>query len=387
MTPAARVAAAIEILDSMVAGLAAEQALTRWARASRFAGSKDRAAVRDHVFSVLRKRETAAWLGGGSSGRALMIGLMRAEGEVVATFFTGEGHAPAPLTAQENGFLGDAASCEAHWNLPGWLVPLFEASLGKGAMQAAQALQHRAPTSLRVNTQKTTRDEAAAMLADDGIETVPNRLAETALTVTSGERRVKLSHSYQTGYVELQDAASQAVVLALPDAHECLDYCAGGGGKALALEATGGRSVYAHDRDANRMRDLDARAARAGSAIVQIETTRLESQAPFDLVLCDVPCSGSGAWRRSPEAKWGFDPARLEALCGTQDEILRHAAALVAQNGTLAYATCSVLREENEDSIASFLRENPVWTCDFQQRFDVCAEGDGFYTAHLTRRK
>ncbi len=387
MTPAARIAAAIEILDAMADGLAAEPALIRWARASRYAGSKDRAAVRDHVFDVLRQRETAACLGGGTSGRALMAGLLQARGEACSAYFTGEGHAPKALTTEEISVFGAEAACRAAWNLPTWLIPHFEASLGTRAADIAHMLQQRAPTCLRVNTARITPDEARQKLASEGIETETNALAGTALTVTAGARRVRLSKSYETGLVELQDAASQAVVLALPKAARCLDFCAGGGGKALALAALGARAIHAHDKDPRRMRDLATRAARAGCTISQIDTAELAHHAPYDLVLCDVPCSGSGAWRRSPEAKWQFQPDRLDALCAIQDKILQHAATLIGEEGTVAYVTCSVLRAENEDRVAAFLEANPGWTCGFQRRLDVSEQGDGFFTAHLTQRK
>ncbi|MDW3225690.1 MAG: RsmB/NOP family class I SAM-dependent RNA methyltransferase [Paracoccaceae bacterium] len=384
MTPGARVAAAIEILDVIGSGAAAEQALTRWARASRYAGSKDRAAVRDHVYDVLRTKRSAAHLGGGEAGRALMIGLLRLQGQTPDSFFTGEGHAPAPLSETECRVPGKSEAQGDDWNLPDWIIPEFERSLGDQAYATAQALAQRAPVTLRVNLTKTTRSEAIAALQAEGVETEVNPLAETALTATTGARRLRNSAAYQEGLVELQDGASQAMIADLPDGVRCLDFCAGGGGKALAMAAQG-RDVSAHDSDPSRMRDLSARAKRAGTQISEIATSQLASVSAFDLVLCDAPCSGSGSWRRAPHAKWRLDPQRLQELTQIQDSILQDAAELVHPSGTLVYATCSVLKSENEDRIAAFVRRNPQWNCNFERRLGVTDTGDGFFSAHLTR--
>lgn len=384
MTPGARVAAAIEILNTMFDGLPAEQALTRWGRGNRFAGSKDRAAIRDHVFDVLRQRRTAAHLGGGQTGRALMIGLLRAQGADLDSLFNGVGHAPQPLTDAEHE--PSAGADEATiWNLPDWIIPQFKASLEDRAKTVALALQARAPITLRVNTAKTTPSAAAAALAEQGVETRANPLAETALTVTAGERKIRNSDSYLDGAVELQDASSQAVVAAMPNGSRVLDYCAGGGGKSLALAVDPATEVTAHDIDPRRMQDLPARAARAGRSIRQIETDDLKNETPFDVVLCDAPCSGSGAWRRSPEGKWTLSATRLQELTAIQDSVLDDATALTAPNGCLIYATCSVLTCENEDRINAFLQRHPDWSVGFQRRFDVNDDGDGFFTAHLRR--
>lgn len=385
MTPGARVSAAIEILDAMQAGLAAEQALTRWARASRFAGSKDRAAVRDHVFDVLRQRRPAAHWGNGDTGRALMIGVLRLQGAELDAPFSGDGHAPDPLTQAEQVCPVAPADPAISWDLPDWLVPYFKASLGERAETVARALQSRAPISLRINTAKVDISAAIKNLSQNGVETQRNELCDTALTVTSGERKIRNSVSYLEGEVELQDAASQAVVAAIPKAGRVLDFCAGGGGKALALATEPGVQVFAHDIDPRRMTDLPVRAARAGVTITQIDTESCTRQAPFDVVLCDAPCSGSGAWRRSPEGKLTLTQGRLDDLTLVQDSILDQAAKLTAPDGVLAYATCSVLTCENEDRVNAFLKRNSDWEMTFQRRYDVDSNGDGFFTSHLMR--
>ena len=385
MTPGARVAAAIEVLQDMDEGLAAEQALTRWARRSRFAGSKDRAAVRDHVFDVLRCRRSAAHYGKAETPRALMIGLLHAQGADLSALFSGEGHAPQPLSPQELVFPDAPQDRAVLWNLPDWLVPHFEEALGDAAEATALALQDRAPVHLRVNAARAERAQMVDQLAAEGITVKLNPVAPTALTVTGGARQVRNSSAYLDGLVELQDGASQAVVAELPDGDRMLDFCAGGGGKALAMAALPGRAVFAHDIDPGRMSDLPARAARAGATVRPLATGDLAAAGPFDVVLCDAPCSGAGAWRRAAEGKWTLTPDRLAALGGVQDAILDQAMGLVAPGGTLAYATCSVLRIENEDRVAAFLQRHPGWHCTFERRFPVDDQGDGFYTAHLKR--
>ena len=365
-------------------GLAGEQALTRWARRSRFAGSKDRAAIRDHVFDVLRRRNEAIYFGNGTTGRALMLGLLRAQGIDPETLFTGEGHAPTPLTDVETAIPKSASDTPTQWNLPPWLIDQFKISLGEEAERTALALQDRAPVGLRVNIARIPVQSAAKALAEAGIQTVQNPLCDTALSVMEGARKIRNSNAFLDGLVELQDAASQAVVAALPSGGKVLDYCAGGGGKSLALAMDPTREVIAHDIDPARMRDLAPRAKRAGAVITQISTGAL-SNARFDTVLCDAPCSGSGAWRRAPEGKWTLTKDRLTELCAIQDDILIHAAGLVRPGGVLAYATCSVLRAENEDRIAAFTKNNPSWKLSFSQRFSIDDHGDGFFTAHLTR--
>lgn len=384
MTPAARVSAAIDVLDVWRSGVPAEQALTRWARQSRFAGSKDRAAVRDHVYDVLRCKETAEIFGGGTDGRALMLGLLRSHDEDIAQFFSGEGYGPDPLTDAETGFSPPQPDTWI-WNLPDWLVEMLNASLGDKSIETARVLQGRAPVTVRINALKSDAQSARALLSQNGIEAVPNPIVESALTIIDGARRLRTSTAYLEGIVELQDAASQAVVDLLPQARKCLDYCAGGGGKALAIAAQPDREVFAHDHIPDRMKDIEARAGRAGVTITEVPSTALAETAPFDLVLCDVPCSGSGAWRRSPEGKWTLSPERLAELQEIQSDVLATAARLVSTDGWLIYATCSIFKAENESIVARFLSEHSDWRCTFEKRFDVCAHGDGFYTAHLTR--
>lgn len=387
MTPAARISAAIEILDAMLDGAHAEKAISAWARRSRFAGSKDRAALRDHVFGVMRCWRSYAALGGAGTGRGLMIGALRAQGVDPTEFFTGEGHAPEPLTAAELA-AGSAPTGAARLDIPEWVWPLFEASLGEAAEEAALALQSRAPVMLRVNLRRGSLAQAIARLADEGITAHPHDIATTALHVTEGERKISGSACYNDGFVELQDGSSQAAMarLEIAPGARAMDYCAGGGGKVLALAARADGVFFAHDTAPQRMKDLPVRAERAGVRVNIVETGRLRDEGPFDLVLCDAPCSGSGTWRRTPESKWALTPERLDELTKIQRQILQDAAPLVAPGGVLVYATCSVFNVENQDSIRHFLSNNADWQLVTESRFDISDGGDGFFIAELCKK-
>ena len=386
MTPSARVQAAIVILDAIATGTPAEKALTGWARKSRFAGSGDRAAIRDHVFQALRCRRSYACLGGAETGRGLMIGALRAADMDLSEVFNGQGYGPEPLSEEEAGQNHPPFGEGEDYDLPDWLIPLFNKSLSDEAKVISQALRQRAPVMLRVNSRATTREKAIAALAEDGITVEAHDIAPTALIVTDGPRRVAGSQAYQQGWVEVQDGSSQAAMetLEIAPGIKVLDYCAGGGGKTLALAARAQAKWLAYDADPARMKDLPARAKRAGIVVEMIEDA--PARAPYDLVLCDAPCSGSGAWRRAPDAKWRLTPERLAELTAMQDQILSDAAKLVGEKGKLIYATCSLLEVENQDRIARFLAATPGWQMDMQRNWPVFDGGDGFFIAHLSRK-
>lgn len=384
MTPAARVQAAIEVLDLWRGGQRADAALKDWGRAHRFAGSGDRAAIRDHVFGAIRCARSFAALGGSPHGRGLIIGALRAEGTDPAQVFGADRHAPAPLTEDEAAAPGQMSDAE-RLDCPDWLWPMLNADLGPAAADVLAESRSRAPVFLRVNTRKASREDAAAALAAEEIETRPHPQVPTALEVVTNARRVAASAPYADGRVEVQDAQSQAVVSDLAPRGRVLDYCAGAGGKALALAALTGDSVWAHDAIPGRMRDLGPRAERAGADIRQCATEDLAAAGPFDLVLCDAPCSGSGTWRRDPEAKWALTAEGLSDLNDVQDQVLAAAAPLVAPGGRLVYVTCSVLRAENETRAGAFAAAHPDWTLTESRRWPVGPDGDGFYRATLSK--
>ena len=386
MTPAARVAAAIEVLDLILDGVTPEKALTGWGRTHRFAGSKDRAAIRDHVFDALRRRASFAWLGGADTGRGIMIGAMRAVDQLEAVF-TGEGHAPRPLDISETGAPLVAAPRDVAFDMPDWLISHFDAAYGADADAVLATLTARAAVFLRVNTARATVAEVQTALGAEGITTGPVPHVKTALQVTENERRIALSAPYLSGLVELQDASSQAAIAAIDitPGLRVLDYCAGGGGKALAMAARGA-DVTAFDIDARRMVDLPVRADRAGVSIGIATPDDLAKAAPFDLVLCDAPCSGSGTWRRTPAAKWALTSERLQELTMLQDAVLQSAAPLVRVGGTLAYATCSVFDLENTKRIQVLTTLNAEFKVRDQSSITPHALGDGFFMATLTRQ-
>lgn len=385
MTPGARVAAAIAVLDQIGSGAFAEQALTGWARASRFAGAKDRAAVRDHVFDVLRCRRSL----GDGDGRTLMARLLQRDNVDLAHIFNGLGHAPNPLSEAEVAALAlplalsDAAACD----LPDWLWPVWQGSLGADAEQAARVQQGRADVFLRVNQRRITTAGAVAALAQDGVTAQAHDAVDGCLRVLDNPRRIRTAGAYLTGLVELQDAASQRAVQMVPVAAgaRVLDYCAGGGGKALAFADRHGTDIFAHDIAPARMADLPDRAARAGVVITRLAPDQVADHAPYDVVFCDAPCSGSGTWRRSPDAKWRLTRDRLDALCAIQNDVIARAATLVAPQGLLAYATCSVLEDENDAVVTQFLHSNPAWSVTLRDQRLPGPDGDGFFLSVLAR--
>ncbi|MFD1797588.1 RsmB/NOP family class I SAM-dependent RNA methyltransferase [Paracoccus aurantiacus] len=385
MTPAARVAAAIEILDRVLGGTAAEAALIGWARASRFAGSGDRAAVRDLVFEALRRRDSLALLGGGRDGRALMLGLLRTDEANPDEFFTGTGHAPAALTEKERASGGSAQAADLLPDLPNWLWPDWQASIGQRALPLAHAMRARAPVWLRVNPRRASVSAARKALAQAGIETVEADALPTALRVTAGERKIANSEPYREGWVELQDLSPQLACASLPLAQgaRVLDYCAGGGGKALALLSREDIEVTAHDAAPKRMADLPERARRAGVEVTLSPPAKLGGD--YDLVVADVPCSGSGTWRRTPDAKWRLTRAGLDQLLAVQSQILDDASGLVRDGGLLAYMTCSLLDAENGEQISAFTGRQPQFVEIERQSWSPEDGSDGFFLALLRR--
>ena len=371
MTPGGRLQAAIEVLDRVLRGGAAERELTAWARGARYAGSKDRAAVRDHVFDALRRLRSAAWAGGCGDvpvaeldAGLVLAGLLRQQDLDPATYFTGEGHAPAPIALTE---APRDAPAGVRLDVPDWMLPRFRAALGDRSDPVLDAMRERADIVLRANVARITRDALIAGLRAEGRDARPHALAPDAVRLPPGTRGLKESALFRDGAFEFQDAGSQALIEALPAAEgPVLDLCAGGGGKALALAAKGVR-VDAHDIDPRRMRDLPERADRAGVRIARVD--RPEDRAPYAGVVVDAPCSGSGAWRRTPEAKWRLTPARLDELTAMQADILDRALTLVRPGGWVAYMTCSMFGEENAGPVEAVLASRPearivrTWSC------------------------
>ncbi len=391
----ARISAAIECLDQIFDGRRAGQVLSDWGRAHRFAGSGDRNAIRDMVYDALRCRRSFASIGGDASARGVMIGWCLAQGsgghESLDDVFSGKEHAPSSLTLEELRAIETASPMtfgqRTDW--PDWLVPEAERSLGAEMTDVLCELRHRAPVFLRVNLLKSDVGTAAEALSAEGIETETVDGTDTALKVTQNPRRVAGSRAFRDGLVELQDAASQRVIQAcaefIPD-RDVLDYCAGGGGKTLAVAAYGPSHLVAHDGDPRRMGELPDRLKRAGAiADIVHSKDQKDRRSYFDLVIVDAPCSGTGSWRRDPQAKWTLTQDRLNQLIGMQKEILSEAATIVRPGGVLVYATCSFLACENADQVDAFLANVPGWSLEYAHQDLPSGAGDGFYSAHLRR--
>jgi 16S rRNA (cytosine967-C5)-methyltransferase len=389
MTPAARYTAGIEILDMILAGGAAEKVLTNWARRNRFAGSGDRAAIRDLVFDVLRKQRSCTAAGGSDTGRGLVLGHLRLSGDDPDEVFTAQGYAPPKPTDEERGFKFNPENWPRSVQLdyPDWLEPDLQASLGDDLAPIMLLLRDRAGVFLRVNPAKSDMEGSVRALAADNIIAKPHPLASNALEVLENPRRIASSQAFQKGMVELQDAASQAIVAAMPvpESGKILDYCAGGGGKTLAMAAQSQASFFAHDANPARLIDLPKRAKRAGVRVTCLETKAISRHAPYDLVFCDVPCSGSGAWRRSPAAKWEFSHKKLDELLALQQNILQQASGFVASGGVLVYATCSILKRENDMQVAAFLAANTDYILEHSRQLTPLDGADGLYGAALRK--
>ena len=355
MTPAARIQAAIELLDAIIAaartkGAPADRIIADYFRARRYAGSKDRRAVRDLVYRAIRLCGPVP-----ASGRAAMLAVA-GQDESLAALFDGSPHGPAPRADGE-----EAASTGL---APKWLAAALRAS-DLGGREIA-ALLERAPLDVRVNALKA--DRAGLALPETG-EPLPSA---QGLRFSSGTP-VEQWEAYKDGRIEIQDLGSQLIVEALPvcPGDTIIDLCAGGGGKTLALAARLGNaaSLVAADTDKRRLGNLAPRAARAGAAVdhtVLLDPGReMAALGPWagkaDHVLVDAPCSGSGTWRRSPEGRWRLDPAELARLSALQDHVLDLAAQLVRAGGSISFVTCSVLDAEGADRIAAFLTRHPGW--------------------------
>jgi 16S rRNA (cytosine967-C5)-methyltransferase len=379
MIPAARAAAAIEVLTDIESRRRpASDAMKDWGLSHRFAGSGDRAAISGLVYDALRRKSSSAWIMGAPSPRAEMLGALRQtqnlDVEAIAALFSGEGHAPAKLTEAERERLTAAdlsgAPADVLGDFPEWLTQQLEASFGASAGEEGRALAERAPVDLRVNLLKTTRDKALATLAYLKPEPTPLSPVGLRIAMRPDGRAPPLASdpAYVKGLIELQDEGSQlaALLTEAKPSMQVLDLCAGAGGKTLALAAAMGNQgqIYAADPDAHRLAPIFARLARSGARNVQVRAPRGPADVlgdlngRCDLVLIDAPCTGSGAWRRNPDAKWRIRPGALEQRIKDQDETLESALRFVERGGRIVYVTCSVLRAENEDRIAAFLERH-----------------------------
>lgn len=379
MKPGARIAAAIEVLHMVIdRHQPVSIALSDWGKAHRFAGSGDRNAIGGLVYDALRKRSSIAWALGADTPRVLAVGAARnafgLSADAIAALCDGADHAPAPLTSIELDGLSralDEAPAHVRADVPEWLWSKFEQQFSASAIREGEKLAERAPADLRVNTLKATREKVLKALQEFGAE--PSQYSPIGVRIPApvGTQRtpnLQAEAAFQAGWFEIQDEGSQiaALMTGIKPRMQVLDYCAGAGGKTLALAAEMQNSgqLYAYDDDRNRLKPIFDRLKRAGVRNVQTmrggDAGAVEALGPrFDLVLVDAPCTGTGTWRRRPEAKWRLRPESLAARCEEQRAVLAAAAALVRPGGRLAYVTCSLLPEENSGQIAGFLAANP----------------------------
>jgi 16S rRNA (cytosine967-C5)-methyltransferase len=358
VTPAARLSAAIEVLDRIASSRQpADLALRTWGTHNRYAGSKDRRAVADRVYLCLRER------GGEGSGRRMALASLKLddglqEGEIEA-LFSGQGHAPAPLTAEERGWL---AGLSAGTRLPAFIAAELERGFGpEWREEADDLLKSRAPLSIRINSLKSDVQTVAEAIWEAGYPFEASRLSAVGLRVQPGAD-LQAFDLFAAGAFEVQDEGSQvaAWLLGAEPGETVVDYCAGGGGKTLALGQmlAGQGRLVASDLNPKRLEAIRPRLERAG---VAAELRRLDRSGAMndlmgqaDRVLVDAPCSGSGTWRRRPEEAWRLAEAEVKRLHALQLEVLGNAARLVRPGGRLAYVTCSVLPAENADVAAAF---------------------------------
>lgn len=359
MTPAARIQAAIEILDAIATsaregGAPADSIFAEAMRARRYAGSKDRRAIRALVYDAIRVVRSAP-----ASGRAAMLALVDRQPDLAA-LFDGSSYGPPPIAEDEaRAETGLAATA---------LVELFDPLVGD---DETEAMLVRAPLDLRANRLKAARDNLAALFPD----------GEAIAGLADGwrlppETAAVQDPAYAAGQFEVQDAASQYASLALDAAADMriVDLCAGAGGKTLAIASVTGDAadILACDTNRARLQQLPPRAERAGAS--RIETRLLNPGKEVEMlaewmgsatrVFIDAPCSGSGTWRRSPELRWRLTPTRLERHLADQAKLIDIGAQMVAPGGKLLYAVCSIIAREGRVQVDDFLTRNPGWTAD-----------------------
>jgi 16S rRNA (cytosine967-C5)-methyltransferase len=380
MTPAARLSAAIEVLAEIEERRRpAADALKDWGLAHRFAGSTDRAAIAGLTYDALRHKASAAWIMGEATPRAVMLGMLKRERgldvEAVAALADGSRFAPPPLSEQERRCLQegtlDGAPPHVAGDYPEWLDAPLAATFGDERVEEGAALAARAPLDLRVNMLKADRDKAAAALAD--LFPQPTRWSPWGLRVALlSDARSPALHAepaFLKGFVEVQDEGSQlaALMTAARPGEQVIDLCAGAGGKTLALAAQmeNHGQIYATDTDKRRLAPIHDRLERAGARNVQVRTPKANADVladlagRADLVLIDAPCTGTGSWRRNPDAKWRVRPGALRERMKQQAAALDRAATLVKADGRIAYVTCSVLDDENGGQVHAFLDRHP----------------------------
>src|SRR6516164_11648591 len=379
MTPAARLSAAIELIETIDAErIPAAKALKEWGTAHRYAGSGDRAAISGLIWDVLRRRSSSAWIMDDDTPRARVLGMLKLERglgtDAIAQLCDGSRFAPSPLTDGERAALTSrslqSAPAPVAGDYPEWLDGHLAKVFGEDRVAEAVAMASRAPLDLRVNTLKAKREKVLASTAH--LSTMPTPWSPLGLRIDLGaDARNPGIHSEEDfikGLVEVQDEGSQlaALLSAARPGEQVIDLCAGAGGKTLALAAMmqGKGRLIATDDDKRQLAPIHERLSRAGVHNAEVRTPKGEAdpladiRASADLVVIDAPCTGTGTWRRNPDAKWRMRPGALEVRLKDQAEVLDRAASMVKPGGRIAYITCSVLVPENGEQVRAFVERH-----------------------------
>lgn len=379
MKDGGRLSAAIEVLTEVETRHRPVQlALKDWGASHRFAGSGDRTVIGNLVFDALRNKASLGARMKDGSARAVVLATyclnwgkgLQALSDVLAQ----DHHAPEALSDAEVACLTtdpdqDPAPFEQA-DVPGWLWPKFEGVFGENAIEEGQALATRAPIDIRTNTLKADREKVLKRIAHTGAKATPLSSAGVRIEAKPDLGRmphVQAEEGYRKGWFELQDEASQlaAHLAQAKPGEQVLDFCAGGGGKTLALAASmqNKGQLYAYDADRHRLAPIHERLQRAGVRNIQVKDPASSSLddliGQMDLVFIDAPCTGTGVWRRRPDSKWKLAEKALQDRIDDQRRVLENASKYVKTGGRLAYATCSVLPDENQDQAAWFLEQNP----------------------------
>lgn len=383
MRPPAQVSAAIEVLAALDArSRPAGDAIREWGLAHRFAGSGDRAAISGLVFDSLRRKNSAAFVMDADAPRAVVLGMLRLarnlDTAAIEKLFDGSPHAPAPLSNQERARLAaaDLSNAPAHvrGDYPEWLDAQLAETFGDARAEEGGALANRAPLDLRVNTLKSDRETVLDELShlNPQIARWSPLGLRIALSAEGRQPPVTSEAAFVKGGFEVQDEGSQlaALLSGAGPGMQVLDLCAGSGGKTLALASMMDRrgQIFAYDSDLRRLAPIHDRLKRAGAHNVQVRGPKgkqdviSDLRGKIDLVLIDAPCTGTGVWRRNPDAKWRMRPGALEQRVKEQSVLLDQASAFVKPGGRIAYVTCSVLQVENNAQIRAFRERRPGWT-------------------------
>jgi 16S rRNA (cytosine967-C5)-methyltransferase len=383
MTPAARLSAAIELLGNIdTQRVPVPNALKEWGTSHRFAGSGDRAAIAGLVFDVLRRRSSSAYLMDADTPRARLLGMLKLERgmdvDAVAALCNGEGFAPAALTDAERSALTSRTLKDAPAHIAGdfpeWLDPHLTAVFGDDRVAEATAMASRAPLDMRVNTLKAKREKVLGSMKHLGASVTPWSPMGLRIELGADARNpgIHSEEDFIKGAVEVQDEGSQlaALLTGAKPGQQVIDLCAGAGGKTLALAAMmeGKGRLIATDRDKRQLAPIHERLSRAGIHNADVRTpkgpadTLDDIKASADLVVIDAPCTGTGTWRRNPDAKWRMRPGALDIRLKDQIEVLERAAPLTKPGGHIAYITCSVLPQENSDQVKAFVGRHPEYS-------------------------